>query len=534
MAKSSAVGTGKGDLAVLLALEVDYGSCGVVLNGISVAFAGHAEAFEAIDGHPLGTGIKSIASFRIDVYYSGSDLYILGRRGARINGIDIIAGFSIIGCLERIHIDIGTGFTDGGVDVAGTMRDEVERAGLGHAVFIETAVDLGIDEAMLVGRAFDGDGGTFSYGDLAGNRLIRLKSGGFTFIKFQLAVGQSAGKGGKLHVAVFIGDGDGVVAEGLYISFVLDVTDGNVAELVVEGFFAFIERLEGDAVDSSLKFLGGVGVAKGDAAAGLDLHVVDGGIAAADENGRGIVEVLASFAEVDFRISDRYGLPVGNVHAFEQLAVVEGNGVDVVIRADGNANMTPVVRRRLAALFGGLVVDGDVLEGYVRVLIATLEGRIVVRVDRNLAVARIVGRTLNDDSARGSAVQGDIVIEITSAIRGTVYSVISDIAMDGVGDAFAECGAVCHDSVRRFMERGKLTAEPADGDIATSRFSHTRAAHDQHGGHGERAESIDEVTLLQHRFITVDEIAYCAFSQHKHFSCLPRWKISIWNCSLNK
>jgi len=46
------------------------------------------------------------------------------------------------------------------------------------------------------------------------------------------------------------------------------------------------------------------------------------------------------------------------------------------------------------------------------------------------------------------------------------------------------------------------------------RLSHACTTHDQHRGHGQRAEGIDEVTLCQNRAIAVDKIAYSVLGQH--------------------
>ena len=131
--------------------------------------------------------------------------------------------------------------------------------------------------------------------------------------------------------------------------------------------------------------------------------------------------------------------------------------------------------------------------------IAVLYGKETVSVSR-----QAFGVAAADDLADGTASdgEGDVALSLSGSLRGGYQPAAHEV----VGALF---GVVLVTASQRHVIRG-----PG--------HSHTGAAHDQHTGHGQAAESVHQVALFEHRLVPVDQIADGSLGQ-LHATILHPW-----------
>ena len=147
-------------------------------------------------------------------------------------------------------------------------------------------------------------------------------------------------------------------------------------------------------------------------------------------------------------------------------------------------------------------------------------GDIAVRYGKELVIfsSQALGVAAADDLADGTAIdgEGDVALSISGSLRG-VYQ------------------PAAHEVVNRRRLCTVVGIFPFQRHVIRSP-GHTGAAHDQHTGHGQAAESVHQVALFEHRLVPVDQIADGSLGKlhatilHPWFYC-PHVRMGRWRKS---
>ena len=156
-----------------------------------------------------------------------------------------------------------------------------------------------------------------------------------------------------------------------------------------------------------------------------------------------------------------------------KLAVVDGHGSGAGVSSTGIIGKLAAAHHELGG--SGIAADGG--------------GDIAVRYKETVSASRqAFGVAAADDLADGTALdgEGDVAVSLFGSL-----SVVYQPAAHEVVNLRIICTVVVIFPFQRHVIRG---------------HSHTGAAHDQHTGHSQAAESVHQVALFEHRLVPVDQI----------------------------